>query len=129
MDVVSSTALSVDLDSINHPSDPFVSNIKRMVKFNFMNPLLVLVGMSHIMLYQNINLVLLSPALTVSSQISLVSVLFPFLGPVFDKMNVSFFPADVGDFFYNFLMTIKSDRNKNEHKVIHCCYIGFDVGC
>lgn len=50
MDVVTSTAFSVDIDSINHPSDPFVSNIKRMVNFNFMHPLLVLVGMSHIML-------------------------------------------------------------------------------
>ncbi|XP_042264058.1 cytochrome P450 3A27-like [Thunnus maccoyii] len=86
MDVVTSTAFSVDVDSINHPSDPFVLNIKRMVKFNFMNPLLVLV------------------------------VLFPFLGPIFDKMDFSFFPADVGYFFYNFLKTIKSDRNKNEHK-------------
>lgn len=46
MDVVTSCAFSVDIDSINKPSDPFVSNIKKMVKFNFLNPLLVLVGMS-----------------------------------------------------------------------------------
>lgn len=45
MDVVTSTAFSVDIDSINNPSDPFVTNIKKMVKFDFMNPLLVLVGM------------------------------------------------------------------------------------
>ncbi|KAM6982456.1 cytochrome P450 3A40-like [Tautogolabrus adspersus] len=86
MDVVTSTAFSVDIDSINHSSDPFVANIKKMVKFNFMNPLLVLL------------------------------VLFPFLGPVFEKMNLSIFPASVLEFFYNFLKTIKSDRNKNEHK-------------
>uniref|UniRef100_A0A3Q1H9J7 unspecific monooxygenase n=1 Tax=Anabas testudineus TaxID=64144 RepID=A0A3Q1H9J7_ANATE len=86
MDVVTSTSFSVDIDSINHPSDPFVENIKRLVKFNFLNPLIVLV------------------------------VLFPFLGPVLQKMNVSFFPADVLNFFYNFLKTIKSDRNKNQHK-------------
>ncbi|XP_026223404.1 cytochrome P450 3A30-like isoform X2 [Anabas testudineus] len=86
MDVVTSTAFSVEMDSINHPSDPFVENIKRLVKFNFLNPLIVLV------------------------------VLFPFLGPVLQKMNVSFFPADVLNFFYNFLKTIKSDRNKNQHK-------------
>lgn len=48
MDVVTSTAFSVDIDSINHPSDPFVSNIKKMVKFNFLNPLLVILGMLHI---------------------------------------------------------------------------------
>ncbi|XP_034732333.1 cytochrome P450 3A27-like [Etheostoma cragini] len=86
MDVVTSTAFSVDIDSINHPSDPFVANIKKMVKFNLLNPFLLLV------------------------------VLFPFLGPVLDKMGFSFFPAGVLNFFFNFLKTIKSDRNKNEHK-------------
>ncbi|XP_026223406.1 cytochrome P450 3A40-like [Anabas testudineus] len=86
MDVVASTAFSVDIDSINHPADPFLANIKKFAKFDFFNPLLVLV------------------------------VLFPFLGPVFDMMNLSFFPADVLNFFLNFLKTIKSDRNKNEPK-------------
>ncbi|KAM3618043.1 uncharacterized protein V6R79_014418 [Siganus canaliculatus] len=86
MDVVTSCAFSVDIDSINHPSDPFVANIKKMVKFNFLNPLLILV------------------------------VLFPFTQPLLEKMNVSFFPAETLDFFYNFLKTIKSDRHKNQHK-------------
>ncbi|KAF7664050.1 hypothetical protein LDENG_00191320, partial [Lucifuga dentata] len=86
MDVVTSTAFSVDIDSINHPSDPFVANIKRMVKLDFLNPLIVLV------------------------------VLFPFLGAIFEKMNVSFFPREVLDFFFNFLKKIKADRDKNEHK-------------
>lgn len=99
MDVVTSTAFSVDIDSINHPSDPFVVNIKRMVKFNFLNPLLVLV------------------------------VLFPFLGPILDKMNVSFFPTEVGDFFCNFLKTIKSDRNKNEHKQNRVDFMQLMVDC
>ncbi|XP_071398575.1 cytochrome P450 3A30-like [Centroberyx affinis] len=85
MDVVTSSAFSVDIDSINHPSDLFVANIKRMVKFNFLNPLLVLV------------------------------VLFPFLSPIFEKMDLSFFPAEVMDFFYSFLKKVKADRNKNEH--------------
>lgn len=86
MDVVTSCAFSIDIDSINNPSDPFVENIKKMVKFNFLNPLLVLV------------------------------VLFPFLLPMLEKMDMSFFPAQVLEFFYSFLKTIKSDRNKNEHK-------------
>ncbi|XP_069383070.1 cytochrome P450 3A30-like [Paralichthys olivaceus] len=86
MDVVTGTAFSVDIDSINRPSDPFVSNIKRMVKFNFLNPLLVLI------------------------------ILFPFLGAVFDKMDLSFFPSEVTNFFYSFLQMIKSDRNKADHK-------------
>uniref|UniRef100_A0A665T932 unspecific monooxygenase n=1 Tax=Echeneis naucrates TaxID=173247 RepID=A0A665T932_ECHNA len=94
MDVVTSTAFSVDIDSINNPSDPFVTNIKKMVKFNFFNPLLVL------------------------------TILFPFLEPVFNKMNLSFFPAEVMDFFYSTLEKIKSDRKKNDRKVIH---ISFDL--
>ncbi|XP_077424365.1 cytochrome P450 3A30-like [Vanacampus margaritifer] len=86
MDVVTSTAFSVDIDSLNNPSDPFVANIKKMTKFDFLNPMLVLI------------------------------VLFPFLRPLMEKMDVSFFPADVLTFFYNFLQTIKSDRNKNSTK-------------
>uniref|UniRef100_A0AAQ6ANH0 unspecific monooxygenase n=1 Tax=Amphiprion ocellaris TaxID=80972 RepID=A0AAQ6ANH0_AMPOC len=92
MDVVTSTAFSVDIDSINHPTDPFVANIKRMVKFNMLNPLLVLV------------------------------VLFPFLLPLLEKMDVSFFPSEVLKFFYSFLKTIKSDRNKNDHKFVFCVH-------
>lgn len=44
MDVVTSTAFSVDIDSLNNPSDPFVANIKKMLKFDFFNPLFLLVG-------------------------------------------------------------------------------------
>eukprot|EP00066_Takifugu_rubripes_P001842 XP_003963326.1 PREDICTED: cytochrome P450 3A40-like isoform X1 [Takifugu rubripes] len=86
MDVVTSTAFSVDIDSINNPSDPFVANIKEMTQFSFLNPLVVL------------------------------TVLFPFLVPIFKKMNVSTFPAHVIDFFFNFLRQIKSDRNKDKKK-------------
>ncbi|XP_045897674.1 cytochrome P450 3A40-like, partial [Micropterus dolomieu] len=42
--------------------------------------------------------------------------LFPFMRPIFEKMNVSLFPAEVSDYFYNFLKKVKSDRKKNEHK-------------
>uniref|UniRef100_A0AAQ4NU50 Cytochrome P450 3A n=1 Tax=Gasterosteus aculeatus aculeatus TaxID=481459 RepID=A0AAQ4NU50_GASAC len=86
MDVVASTAFSVDIDSINNPSDPFVANIRKLVKFTFLTPLFLLL------------------------------VLFPFLEPMLDKMNVTLFPAELLDFFYSFLKTIKSDRSKNEHK-------------
>ncbi|XP_059904768.1 cytochrome P450 3A30-like isoform X1 [Gadus macrocephalus] len=85
MDVVTSTAFSVDIDSLNQPSDPFVANIKKMMNFSFLSPLL------------------------------LISVLFPFMGPVFDKLNLSFFPADVLKFFYSSLKKIKDDRTKNTH--------------
>ncbi|KAG7234796.1 hypothetical protein INR49_003943 [Caranx melampygus] len=46
MDVVTSTAFSVDIDSLNNPSDPFVTNIKKMLKFDLFNPLLLIVGLS-----------------------------------------------------------------------------------
>uniref|UniRef100_A0A7N8YHG7 unspecific monooxygenase n=1 Tax=Mastacembelus armatus TaxID=205130 RepID=A0A7N8YHG7_9TELE len=80
MDVVTSTAFGVDIDSISHPTDPFVANIKRLVKLDFFHPLVVL------------------------------SVLFPFFRPVFEKLDLSLFPADVLNFFYNVLKKIKEDR-------------------
>lgn len=39
------------------------------------------------------------------------------MAPLFEKMNLTFFPAEVLEFFYKFLGTIKSDRQKNQHKV------------
>ncbi len=44
MDVVTSTAFSVDIDSLNNPKDPFVTNIKKMLKFDFLNPLFLIAG-------------------------------------------------------------------------------------
>ncbi|KAG7459980.1 hypothetical protein MATL_G00216350 [Megalops atlanticus] len=86
MDVVTSTSFSVDIDSLNNPGDPFVANIKKMLKFDFLNPLFMLV------------------------------VLFPFLIPLLDKMELSLFPASVMDFFYGSLRKIKAEREKNVHK-------------
>uniref|UniRef100_A0A3P9M6A0 Cytochrome P450 3A n=2 Tax=Oryzias latipes TaxID=8090 RepID=A0A3P9M6A0_ORYLA len=86
MDVVTSTAFSVDIDSLNNPSDPFVTNIKKMLKFDFLNPLFLLVAF------------------------------FPFLGPIMEKMELSFFPASAFDFFYSALQKIKSDHKNNKQK-------------
>ncbi|XP_044203377.1 cytochrome P450 3A40 [Thunnus albacares] len=86
MDVVTSTAFSVDIDSLNNPSDPFVTNIKKMLKFDLFNPLFLLVAF------------------------------FPFLGPVFEKFEFSFFPASVTDFFYSALQKIKSNRETSKQK-------------
>uniref|UniRef100_A0A3Q1EYR2 Cytochrome P450 3A n=1 Tax=Acanthochromis polyacanthus TaxID=80966 RepID=A0A3Q1EYR2_9TELE len=84
MDIVTSTAFSVDIDSLNNPSDPFVANIKKMLKFDLFSPLLVIIGF------------------------------FPFMGPIFEKMELSFFPKSVTDFFYAALQKIKSSRAKGE---------------
>uniref|UniRef100_A0A4W5M9V1 unspecific monooxygenase n=1 Tax=Hucho hucho TaxID=62062 RepID=A0A4W5M9V1_9TELE len=81
MDVVTSTAFSVDIDSLNNPSDPFVSNVKKMLKFDLFNPLLLLI------------------------------LLFPYGGPILEKMKISFFPKAVTDFFYASLAKIKSGRD------------------
>uniref|UniRef100_A0A8C8K3Y2 unspecific monooxygenase n=1 Tax=Oncorhynchus tshawytscha TaxID=74940 RepID=A0A8C8K3Y2_ONCTS len=81
MDVVTSTAFSVDIDSLNNPSDPFVSNVKKMFKFNLFNPLFLLI------------------------------LFFPFTGPILEKMKFSFFPTAVLDFFYASLAKIKSGRD------------------
>ncbi|KAK7160948.1 hypothetical protein R3I94_003812 [Phoxinus phoxinus] len=86
MDVVTSTAFSVDIDSLNNPKDPFVTNIKKMLKFDFLNPLF------------------------------LISALFPFIIPVLAKMDFAFFPTSVTDFFYAALQKIKSERVANNHK-------------
>ncbi|KAK2909571.1 hypothetical protein QQF64_000419 [Cirrhinus molitorella] len=86
MDVVTSTAFSVDIDSLNNPKDPFVTNIKKMLKFDFLNPLF------------------------------LITALFPFITPVLDKMDFALFPTSVTDFFYAALQKIKSERVANDHK-------------
>ncbi|XP_077094334.1 cytochrome P450 3A30-like isoform X1 [Siphateles boraxobius] len=86
MDVVTSTAFSVDIDSLNNPKDPFVTNIKKMLKFDFLNP------------------------------VFLISALFPFITPVLAKMDLAFFPTSVTDFFYAALQKIKSERVANDHK-------------
>uniref|UniRef100_A0A3B3YI78 unspecific monooxygenase n=1 Tax=Poecilia mexicana TaxID=48701 RepID=A0A3B3YI78_9TELE len=87
MDVVTSTAFSVDIDSLNNPSDPFVTNIKKMLKFDFLNPLFLAVAF------------------------------FPFLGPILEKFEFSFFPKSVTDFFYASLEKIKSNRETSQQKV------------
>ncbi|KAK2818352.1 hypothetical protein Q7C36_022285 [Tachysurus vachellii] len=86
MDVVTSTAFSVDIDSLNNPKDPFVTNIKKMLKFDFLNPLFLAVA------------------------------LFPFVAPVLEKMDFAFFPTAVTDFFYAALKKIKSKRVAQNNK-------------
>ncbi|KAM3624158.1 uncharacterized protein V6R79_019912 [Siganus canaliculatus] len=86
MDVVTSTSFSVDIDSLNNPSDPFVTNIKKMLKFDLLNPLLLIIAF------------------------------FPFMGPILEKFEFSFFPSSVTDFFYAALQKIKTAREKSSHQ-------------
>ncbi|CAN9510194.1 unnamed protein product [Ophioblennius macclurei] len=86
MDIITSTAFSVDIDSLNNPSNPFVTNIKKMLKFDMLDPLFIAV------------------------------VFFPFLGPIFEKMELSLFPKSVTNFFFAALQKIKSGRETNNQK-------------
>lgn len=60
-----------------------------------------------------------------SSSIPFLSVLFPFLQPLLEKMNYSFFPPEVLEFFYNFLRSIKSDRSTKEDSVMFAYIVSF----
>uniref|UniRef100_A0A8C8DM62 Cytochrome P450 3A n=1 Tax=Oryzias sinensis TaxID=183150 RepID=A0A8C8DM62_9TELE len=90
MDVVTSTAFSVDIDSLNNPSDPFVTNIKKMLKFDFLNPLLLAVG----------------KLLVVIMSLTFIYLFFLF----------SLFPSSVMDFFFAALRKIKANHENNKQK-------------
>ncbi|XP_070832220.1 cytochrome P450 3A40-like [Chaetodon trifascialis] len=92
MDVVASSAFGVDIDSLNNPSDPFVTNIKKMLKFSLLNPLLI------------------------------IAAVFPFMGPLFEKFELSLFPASVMKFFYAAVQKIKSERETSKQRV---CRVDF----
>ncbi|KAL4658230.1 cytochrome P450 3A27-like isoform X2 [Arapaima gigas] len=82
MDVITSASFSVDIDSINNPNDPFVSHIKKMLKFSFYNPVLWIITV------------------------------FPFTIPFFEKLGVSLFSNSNLDFFYKALKKIKDQHHK-----------------
>uniref|UniRef100_A0A672U6I3 CP3AC protein n=1 Tax=Strigops habroptila TaxID=2489341 RepID=A0A672U6I3_STRHB len=82
LDVVASTSFSVNIDSMSNPSDPFVTNIKKCLKFSLLSPLFILL------------------------------VVFPFVTPVLQKMNVTLLPSKVVDFFKDMLVKIKKEREK-----------------
>ncbi|XP_030585420.1 cytochrome P450 3A40-like [Archocentrus centrarchus] len=86
MDVVTSTAFSVDIDSLSNPSDPFVTNIKKLLKFDLFSPIFLTIAF------------------------------FPFMGPILEKLEFSFFPTSVTNFFYTALQKIKTDRETSKLK-------------
>ncbi|NWV15955.1 CP3A9 protein, partial [Ptilonorhynchus violaceus] len=86
MDVVTSTSFGVNIDSMNNPKDPFVREMKKLVKFDFFDPLFIL------------------------------SFVFPFVTAILAKLNVSFFPTDAVDFFMRSISKIKQEREKEPHK-------------
>ncbi|XP_048349428.1 cytochrome P450 3A29-like isoform X5 [Sphaerodactylus townsendi] len=85
MDVITSTSFSVDVDSMNNPDDPFIMHVKKLLKFSFFSPMLILL------------------------------VIFPFIAIVLEKLNVTMVPASFLNFFRNAIQKIKRDRQKNDH--------------
>uniref|UniRef100_A0AAY4BXT5 unspecific monooxygenase n=1 Tax=Denticeps clupeoides TaxID=299321 RepID=A0AAY4BXT5_9TELE len=86
MDVLTSTSFSVETDSINNPDDAFVSHMKKLMKFNILNPLF------------------------------LIMILFPFLVPLFEKLGFSFFSKSVVEYFYSALQKIRDQHRDDTHR-------------
>ncbi|XP_076996608.1 cytochrome P450 3A12-like isoform X2 [Tamandua tetradactyla] len=86
MDVITSTSFGVNIDSLNNPQDPFVQNVKKLLKFDFLDPLFF------------------------------SALLFPFLIPFFEAVNVSLFPKDATNFFKNAIKNMKESRLKDNQK-------------
>ncbi|KAJ8251125.1 hypothetical protein GJAV_G00217550, partial [Gymnothorax javanicus] len=83
MDVMASTSFSIDIDSINNPSDPFVTQVKKFLNFNFLNPLIWVI------------------------------LIFPFTVPMFEKLGFTLLPKRIMDYFYNTLRKVKDQHHKD----------------
>lgn len=86
MDVITSTSFGVNVDSLNNPHDPFVEKAKKLLNFDFFRPLLFSI------------------------------VLFPFLTPVYEMLNISTFPRDSLKFFTKFVKQMKQNRLEPNQK-------------
>ncbi|XP_010611147.1 cytochrome P450 3A14 isoform X1 [Fukomys damarensis] len=86
MDVITSTSFGVNVDSLNNPHDPFVVKAKKLINLDFFRPLLFSV------------------------------VLFPFLTPVYEMLNISTFPRDSLKFFTKFVKQMKQNRLEPNQK-------------
>ncbi|KAI4881997.1 hypothetical protein NFI96_023570 [Prochilodus magdalenae] len=86
MDVITSSAFSIDNDSLNNPKEPFVANVKKLLDFDFFSPML------------------------------LIGALFPFTVPLLEKMNFAIISSSVVEFFFAILQKIKDERGTQDHK-------------
>uniref|UniRef100_A0A8C9C411 unspecific monooxygenase n=1 Tax=Phocoena sinus TaxID=42100 RepID=A0A8C9C411_PHOSS len=89
MDVITGTAFGVNIDSLNSPQDPFVEYSKKMLKFNLLSPLIFSI------------------------------ILFPFLTPVFEVLNITLFPKNSVNFLAKSIKRMKESRlkDKQTHRV------------
>ncbi|XP_043945555.1 cytochrome P450 3A9-like [Protopterus annectens] len=82
LDVIGSTSFSVDIDSLSNPDDPFVRNMKKLLKFSVLSPLFI------------------------------IAVVFPWIVPLLEKMEFSLFPTDAVNFFADAVKSIKEEKKK-----------------
>nr|AAI13144.1 Cytochrome P450, family 3, subfamily a, polypeptide 16 [Mus musculus] len=89
MDVIISTTFGVNIDSLNNPEDPFVENAKKVLRFDYFDPL------------------------------SLSVALFPFLTPIYEMLNICMFPKDSIEFFKKFVDRMTENRldSKQKHRM------------
>ncbi|XP_047693762.1 cytochrome P450 3A12-like isoform X2 [Prionailurus viverrinus] len=86
MDVITGTSFGVNIDSLNNPQDPFVENTKNLFKISFLDPLFFSI------------------------------LLFPFLTPIFELLNIWIFPKKATDFFTKSIKSMKESRLKDKQK-------------
>ncbi|XP_044515873.1 cytochrome P450 3A4-like [Gracilinanus agilis] len=86
MDVITSTSFGIHVDSMNNPNDPFVREIRKLIRFSFLDPLILSIT------------------------------IFPFLIPLFNKLNITVFPKDATDFLAKSVIKIKEERKKTTEK-------------
>ncbi|XP_032623650.1 cytochrome P450 3A9-like [Chelonoidis abingdonii] len=86
MDIITSTSFGVNIDSMNNPQDPFVKEVKKLVKFDFFSPFFILIAV------------------------------FPFLIPLLDMLNVNVFPNDALEFFTRSVTKIKEKRKRETRR-------------
>uniref|UniRef100_A0A8C5YYK7 Cytochrome P450 3A n=1 Tax=Marmota marmota marmota TaxID=9994 RepID=A0A8C5YYK7_MARMA len=89
MDVITATSFGVNIDSLNNPQDPFVEKVKKLLRFDFFDPLLFSIT------------------------------IFPFLTPIYEAMNNSMFSKDVTNFFKKAINRMKESclQEKEQHRV------------
>ncbi|XP_077880864.1 cytochrome P450 3A4 isoform X3 [Ictidomys tridecemlineatus] len=118
MDVIISTSFGVNINSLNNPEDPFVKKAKNILGSEFLHPffLIIMALMGPLIAcYGGCN-----PLYEVQcSDMNQTPVLFPFLRPVFQALNVCRFSKSALDFLKNAVMRIKQKRleDKKKHRI------------
>nr|XP_040134533.1 cytochrome P450 3A21-like [Ictidomys tridecemlineatus] len=90
MDVITATSFGVNIDSLNNPQDPFVEKVKKLLKFDFFDPLLLS-----------------------------ITIILPILLVLFKELHLFLFPKDVTNFLKKAINRMKESRlqEKQQHRV------------